>query len=250
MVHDARPAVTKAGAVLEHFRSLPVADLDEVLPGRFLVLAPHPDDESLGCGGLIAEACRRGRPPVVAILTDGAASHPGSRAYPADRLAALRAGEARQAVASLGLPSDDLILLGAADTASPHDGPAADALATRIARLAEGCDAILTSWRHDPHCDHLSAWHIARAAARRSGIALWEYPVWGWTLSPAKDLPPARWTGWRFDVAGRLGAKRQAIAAHRSQHGQVIADDPEGFTLPANLLALFDQPFEYLVTEA
>lgn len=242
--------MTTAAAILERFRTLPVADLDEVLPGRFLVLAPHPDDESLGCGGLIAEACRRGRPPVVAILTDGAASHPNSRAYPPDRLASVRAEEARRAVSCLGLPDDHLTLLGAADTAAPHAGPQADALAARIAGLAEGFGAILTSWRHDPHCDHLSAWHIGRAAARQAGTTLWEYPVWGWTLPPEMDLPPAAWSGWRVGIGGRLGRKRQAIAAHRSQHGQVITDDPEGFTLPAGLLALFDQPFEYLVTEA
>jgi hypothetical protein len=64
------------------------------------------------------------------------------------------------------------------------------------------------------------------------------------------DLPAAAWSGWRVGIGGRLGRKRQAIAAHRSQHGQVITDDPEGNTLPAGLLALFDQPFEYLVTEA
>jgi len=243
-------AEAQAGAVLDQFRQLPVADLDDVLPGKFLVLAPHPDDESLGCGGLIAEACRRGRAPVVAILTDGAASHPNSHAYPPARLAQVRAQEARDAVACLGLPPDNLFLLGAEDGAAPHGGMAMVTLAARLAVLAEGCDAILTSWRHDPHCDHGAAWCIAREAARFIGAEVWEYPVWGWTLPHAEPVTPGAWSGWRFDIAGHLDAKRRAIAAHRSQHGKIVPDDPQGFTLPEHFLALFDQPFELLVTPA
>jgi LmbE family N-acetylglucosaminyl deacetylase len=239
-----------SGALLDRFLRLPLADLDDVLPGKFLVLAPHPDDESLGCGGLIAEACRRGRPPVVAILTDGAASHPHSRAYPPARLAEVRAGEARQAVACLGLPAERLFLLGAPDGAAPHSGMGMEALAARLAVIAEGCDAILTSWRHDPHGDHGAAWCVAREAARLIGAQVWEYPVWGWTLPRTTEVEPGAWSGWRFDIAGQLGAKRRAIAAHRSQHGTVVPDDPHGFTLPADFLALFDRPFEVLVQPA
>ncbi len=244
-----------AGEILDQFEQLPLADLDRVLPGRFLVLAPHPDDESLGCGGVIAEACRRGRPPVVAILTDGAASHPHSRAYPPARLAEVRAREVRQAVACLGLPPECLFLLGAPDGAAPHGGISMVALAAHLAVLAEGCDAILTSWRHDPHGDHAAAWRVAREAAGFTGACVWEYPVWGWTLPRETklgrtDVAPGAWTGWRFDIAGRLEAKRRAIAAHRSQHGQVVTDDPEGFALTADFLALFDRPFEVLVRPA
>jgi LmbE family N-acetylglucosaminyl deacetylase len=239
-----------AGDLLDRFMDLPVADLDEVLPGRFLVLAPHPDDESLGCGGLIAEACRRGRPPLVAILTDGAASHPGSQIYPPARVAALRELEVRQAVAHLGLPQDRLFMLGAPDGKAPHRGIAVASLAARIAVLAKGCDAILTSWRHDPHCDHVSAWHTACEAAHLTGARVFEYPVWGWTLPPDHALPNLCWRGWRFDIAQRLGAKRRAIAAHRSQHGAVITDDPDGFILSAKFLSLFDRPFECLVAAA
>ena len=63
----------------------------------FIVIAPHPDDESLACGGLIAEACREGLKRKVVIVSDGAGSHPNSKAYPPDRLRALREAEARRA---------------------------------------------------------------------------------------------------------------------------------------------------------
>ena len=99
----------RAGDVLRCMESLPIADLDAITGGgTALVLAPHPDDESLGCGGLIAEACARGHPPVVAVLTDGTMSHPSSPSHPAPRLKALREAEARAAVESLGLSPDRL----------------------------------------------------------------------------------------------------------------------------------------------
>ncbi|MFC7690277.1 PIG-L deacetylase family protein [Paeniroseomonas aquatica] len=104
--------------------SLPYADLDSITGGRTtLVLAPHPDDESLGCGGLIAEACARGRPPVVAVLTDGTMSHPNSPSHPAPRLRALREAEAQAAVESLGLGAHRLYFLGLRDSAVPTEGP-------------------------------------------------------------------------------------------------------------------------------
>ena len=47
----------KAGEVLEAAGSLPFATLEERLgDGGLIVVAPHADDESLACGGLIAEA--------------------------------------------------------------------------------------------------------------------------------------------------------------------------------------------------
>ena len=234
-------------------RGLPVADLDEIDGGRTaLVLAPHADDESLGCGGLIAEACARGRPPFVLVLTDGAGSHPGSRAYPPARLAALREAEARAATAALGLPPGRVGFLGLPDTAAPTAGPAFDAAVRAILdrAAAAGCGLLLAPWRHDPHCDHEAAHLMAAEAARRGGLARLAYPVWGWTLPDDAALPGEAPRGWRLDVARHLPAKRRAIAAHASQHAGLITDDPCGFALPPAFLALFDQPFEVYLRDA
>src|ERR1700746_771451 len=99
-----------AAARLHHlWQALPVGTLTDVIGSKTcLVLAPHPDDESLGCGGLIAACCAAGRPPGVAILTDGCASHPGSCAYPPQRLAAIRKQEVTSAVGHLGLSIERL----------------------------------------------------------------------------------------------------------------------------------------------
>ena len=44
---------------------------------RVLVIAPHPDDESLCCGGLLARAARRGIAAKVAFVTNGDGSRTG-----------------------------------------------------------------------------------------------------------------------------------------------------------------------------
>lgn len=226
------------------WRSLPLGTLDDIIgSGTCLILAPHPDDESLGCGGLIASAVAAGRAPLVVILTDGAGSHPHSRAYPPDRLRATREAEAAQAVACLGLPPERLTCLRQPDTAAPHQGPDFDAVVGQLRALLgrePGCTTILAPWAHDPHCDHQAASRIAGAI----GIRHLAYPVWGWTL-PADDAIPAPvGTGWRLPIGAHLPAKRHAIQAHRSQYGGLITDDPTGFQLPPGLLSVFDQPFE------
>ena len=240
--------ITAADA-LAAMRTLPIRPPRHLLAdGPLLILAPHPDDESLGCGGLIAAACQAGAPVFVLITTDGAGSHPGSRAYPPNRLRGLRAQEARNAMAELGLPPDRIAFLGLPDTRSPSCGPALhDAATAVVALMRRHCIATtLTTWAHDPHCDHASAHRIASQAAARTGTRHKAFPVWGWTLPPDTPLP-ALPTGCRIDITPHLAAKRRAIAAHCSQYAGLITDDPDGFQLPSDFLALFDGPFETIL---
>ncbi len=232
---------------LRRMESLPLAPLATILGGRApLILAPHPDDESLGCGGLIAEACAQRLIPHILVVTDGTGSHPGSRTYPAPRLRALREIEARAAVAALGLASDRVGFLGLRDTAVPRGGEVfAAAIAAVVDALQEReCGVLLGPWQHDPHGDHEATHAIAASAASRAGVLHLAYPVWGWTLPPDAALDGPEPAGYRLDIARHLPAKRCAIAAHASQHGRVITDDPGGFRLPAHLLTLFDRGFE------
>ena len=240
--------MTIAAEVHDTWCRLPPGTLTDIIGiGTCVILAPHPDDESLGCGGLIAACTAAGRPPLVAILTDGAGSHPNSRAFPPDRLRAVRAEEARTAVAHLGLPPGRIHFLNQADTAAPHDGPAFRAVAATLVDLIRqepACTGILAPWRHDPHCDHEAAALLAAAVAAEAGITHIAYPVWGWTLPPETLLPDAAINGLRLDITPFLAAKRAAIQSHRSQYGDLITDDPAGFHLPRELLTIFDAPFE------
>jgi LmbE family N-acetylglucosaminyl deacetylase len=232
-----------ASEVIVAMETLPDAEIDTILGGeRPLILAPHADDESLGCGGLIAACCERGRQPVVAILTDGAASHPGSKQYPPERLRQLRKDEARQAAAVLGLAVENLVFLNYPDTALPST----PAVSERLATLARdrGCTVLLAPWLYDPHCDHEAAAILAREAARLARCRLLSYPVWGWLLPSNHPLPVTQVAGYKLPIAAYLQAKRSAVAAHASQYSALIGDSPNGFRLPTELLSIFERPYE------
>ncbi len=237
----------KPSELHRHWRSLPLVDLGTVTRGGTpLVLAPHPDDESLGCGGMIAASCADGAAPVVVILTDGSGSHPNSRTHPPAALRELRESEARTATAVLGLPPERLVFLRVKDGAAPRGGAEFDVAVGKLVLFIElhRCSVVLAPWMHDPHRDHEAAHMMAVAAAWRTGVRRMSYPVWGWTLGDEDDTPAALDTGVRLDIAPHLPAKRAAIAAHASQHGKVVTDDPTGFRLPAELLAACDAPHE------
>ncbi len=237
-----------AREILAGFETLPLVGIETILAGRRpLILAPHPDDESLGCGGLIAAACAAGIAPIIAMLTDGAASHPDSRSYPPELLAALREAEACAAVAILGLPEENLVFLREPDTRlAPHG-----AIVERLIGIIDGfgCKIVIAPWAGDPHCDHEAAAAIAEAISVRTGLAVLSYPVWGWLRDGGALLAESRATGWRLDISRHLAAKTRAIAAHASQYGDVIKDSPSGFKLPKDLLAIFARPFEVFLSE-
>ena len=217
--------------------------------GRTAVVAPHPDDESLGCGGLLALLAAAGVPARVVVATDGTRSHPGSATHPAPVLRALREAEARAATAALGLGERAVTFLRHGDCAMPEPGTSAfERAADRLAAALGRAETVLVPWRRDPHCDHVGTWRLARAAAARMAEApRWiEYPVWAWPHAADPAIAPCEGEAraWRLDIGAVLPAKRSAIAAHRSQTGGVIHDDPGGFTLAPEMLAHFDRPWE------
>src|ERR1700754_4701713 len=83
-----------------------------VPPGaRAVVIAPHPDDEVLGTGGLLARLSALGRKVLIVAVTDGTASHPDSPAWPVERLADVRPQETREALQRLHMRQVQLVRL-------------------------------------------------------------------------------------------------------------------------------------------
>ena len=232
----------RAGDYLAKLRALPFGGLDELVGSApFLILSPHPDDETLGCGGLLAAAQAAGRSGHVLILTDGSGSHPNSPSYPAERLIALRRDEARRAVQQLGLSEERLGFLDLPDTATPSSGPAFDAAVDAILqRVADvGARTLFVTWGRDPHCDHETAYAMAKVAAERAGLRLLAYPVWGLHLPPDQDIADEPPRGFRLDIAEHRAAKLRAVDCYASQMTRMIDDDPEAFCFTEAQLAPF-----------
>jgi LmbE family N-acetylglucosaminyl deacetylase len=217
------------------------AGFDDLSQGRApVVLAPHPDDESLGCGALLAAAFAEPGARVI-CMTDGGASHPGSRDWPRPKLAELRAAELDAAIVALGGAASCVTRLGLPDGGMLGLAPRYDEIAAQVAQTirAAGARVLIAPAPTDPHCDHEATAEIARRAARRTGARLLFYPVWSGWHDPGYRARLPEHVEHRFDTVPARAAKSRAIAAHRSQHGQVIRDDPGGFVLPEAFLASF-----------
>lgn len=217
-----------------------------------MIIAPHPDDESLGCGGLIAEACAQGLPIRLIFISDGAGSHPNSRLYPPQRLREQREGEALQATAALGLHPEDVRFLRFPDRRIQAIGEEGDVAVAAIVDAVVAIDAscLFVTSDLDPHCDHRACYRIAqRVCARSPALRLCAYPIWAWRDPPPADIDQAP-AGFRLAVSHHLDKKRTAIFQHQSQVSDLVNDDPSGFRLSADMIEASLQPYEIYLEEA
>ncbi|KQP35462.1 PIG-L deacetylase family protein [Pseudorhodoferax sp. Leaf274] len=209
---------------------------------RAVVVAPHPDDEVLMVGGLLAQLAHLARRAVVVAVTDGEASHAGSRRWTPAALARQRKDETDAALRALGLHAS-VLRLGLAD-----GGVAAQAgrLARRLQALLTPDDVVFTTWMFDGHPDHEACARATRAAAAVRGARLYEVPVWGWHWAPvgAVQMP---WDRGRLLAlpADALARKRAAVRAFASQW-QRDPDCPHTPVLRPSTLERVERPFEVL----
>jgi LmbE family N-acetylglucosaminyl deacetylase len=212
----------------------------EISPTALVVIAPHPDDDVLGCGALIARVAPH-MPVRVVYVTDGTASHNGSTAYPPQRLRVVREREAMRALRKLGVHAIPRFLRWPDGTVPSAGDPAAAPLVRALRKaIPAGEDlAVAVPWRRDPHCDHRAVTSLVADVLReRPRAAVFEYAVWAGIIGEPAD-EPTPFEGRMVDVDSRpwLPAKRAAIREHKSQLGELITDAETAFKLPDALLA-------------
>ena len=221
--------------------------------GRTAIIIPHPDDEALGCGGLLALLRQAGQEVAAVLVSDGTMSHPHSQQFSPAARRELRYAELRHALAVLGVEENNVLYLGLPDSQVPSEGPAFEEATARLAGfIAQQHPAtILTPWRRDPHPDHRATSQLVAAALAQlpQPPRRLEYVVWAWERAAEADLPqPNEGRGFRLDIREVLAQKQRAIAAHRSQLAPgTITDDPSGFLLSEAMLAHFAQPTEVFI---
>ncbi len=216
------------------------ATLPELLgAGPALVLSPHPDDESLACGGLLAAAFA-GPGAHVICLTDGAAPQAGAPGWPPEARAALRRRELEGALETLGGGPQDLTWLGLPDARSDRVANLGPAVASviEVARVT-GARSLFAPCETDANGDHEVAAAIAGAAARMAGLRLWSYPVWSRWHAPGFRAQLGALREVHFDPAPWRETKRAAIARHRSQLGEGIAEAGDACLLAPSVVERF-----------
>jgi LmbE family N-acetylglucosaminyl deacetylase len=189
---------------------------DGRLPSRFLLLAAHPDDETLGAGGLLARLSRDGVRCDVVVLTDGEGSHPSSPTHPPERLAELRRIEVAHALQVLA-PAARLTFEGLPDGRLTEK----DVEGALLRHLGDGEDTrtlVAAPWRRDGHTDHDAVGRAAAEVCAARDIALLEYPIWLWHWGTAEDQAEelAELALYRLDAEDHE-RKCSALALHVTQ---------------------------------
>jgi LmbE family N-acetylglucosaminyl deacetylase len=236
--------VTRRGLPSDLWR--PVLEAADDLPdpeAAVVVVVPHPDDETLGAGGLLHRLARTGIAVTVVFVTDGAAGYPGAGPDQTRQLARIRRDEARAALSALELNPEQAIFLNVPDGAVA--GTAEAELCARLGPILAGHRAglCLAPWPSDPHPDHQAVGRAAAVTTAAAGVTLWQYPIWmRHSVRPDDE---------RVDVArlrvvrlspSEQAAKRAAIDTHTSQ----LRSPFPGFgpVLPDHVLDLFADGYE------
>jgi len=209
-----------------------------------VVFAPHPDDETLGCGGTVIRKRKLGADVIIVVMTDGSGSH--RHFMDESRLREIRAAEAVEAARRLGVSKEHVYFLDFPDRGLEGDVPEGISRVKEILNSV-GPAEIYVPYEHEPPADHVVTRRIALdAAAGLGGLHIYEYPVWFWfhwpwvpyPLNNRRDLPKIvrdnivciRRMLDHFTVAVDIGGvvedKKKALDAYESQMTRLV-DDPE-----------------------
>jgi LmbE family N-acetylglucosaminyl deacetylase len=169
-----------------------------------IVMAPHPDDESIGCGGMIHSHARNGERVIAVFLTSGEAGIPG---VSGEEVCRIRETEARAAAEILGIQTVAFLRCRDGNLADDR-ARAADLLAPIL--KTEAPELIYLPHDLESHPDHRVALSIVEQAIAESAIRrprLAGYEVW----SPLAQYDSAH------DITSWFACKLRAIRCYHSQ---------------------------------
>lgn len=191
-------------------------ELDLAACPALVVVAPHPDDETLGFGATMALLAERGIDVRVVSVSDGGAAQDAATPLERLRLERIRSSELRKAARILGVGEPISLALPDGELAGYQD-----ALADLLTGILEACPPgtwCVTTWRGDGHPDHEAVGRAAANAVHRTAAVLLEYPVWMWHwATPGDSAVPWDRALMVPLTASAVGRKQAAAQCFRSQ---------------------------------
>ena len=215
---------------------------------RVCIFAPHPDDEILGCGGLLQQLAENGNSIVLIHVTNGTQSHPNSQVYSQEKLNIIRPQESSKALEVLGIAHQvTTIALNLIDGSVFTQQ---DQFHQKLSTIIQPDDILITTFIHDGHPDHEATGQVVASFAKQHHLACYQVLIWAWHWAKPADSRIPWHCAMRVDLtAEQLQRKIEAITCFESQ---VTADDSTGNPpiLSAQTIARISQPWEVYLYES
>jgi len=196
------------------------------LKKKIIVFAPHPDDETFGCGGTIAKKISEGHNVLIVIITDGRYAFQnvlGINSNPTpEQLKEIRKEEVKKAVNHLGVPEKNLIFLNFIDGTLTDNKEKVKEKILKIL-IEHAPDEVYFPHKTDAHPDHCATYEIIKSSIKKLGIRPMGYqyqivPKHAY-LSPVIEAISNFLTGNRVsvDISKFLHVKKLAVEEFKSQ---------------------------------
>lgn len=221
---------------------------------RLIVVAAHPDDETLGAAGLLQQASQNGVPIEIIVATWGEKSHPSSPTHSASDLKQLRALELQKALEIL-VPGSRHRALGLTDGELAEHAAALEAEIMAAAR-DDATALIVAPWASDGHTDHDAAGAAAARAAHATGSKFLEYPIWMWHWAdPGTEGAQRGIIPWpalrRLELKTEEQTKKAAaVNSHATQVAALSPSLGDEALLSSQMLEHFQRSFETFIDVA
>ena len=166
----------------------------EHILGISLIIAPHPDDETFGCGMLIAKLSKKKIPFIVVIVSDGDASHAQcGRKHVLREISTQRKLDALKALEKLGCPNENVVFLdfpdGSLERMEGEVERYVDEIINRFnSQNNEGIAQIFVPSSFDAWEDHLAVTNIGMILGKKHKISVYYYCTWMYMYAPCQVI--------------------------------------------------------------
>ena len=212
---------------------------------RVVIIAPHPDDEILGCAGLIQQLDGLNRKVALIAVTNGTQSHPESSIYSPEQLETLRPQESLDAIKVLGLGQQ--VQRIALDIQDGNITLQQDKLYELLAAHIQPNDILVCTFAKDGHPDHEATGNTVQRFADAQQLPCYQVLIWAWHWASPNDRRIPWQQAFKLSLTSQeLALKQQAIHCFKSQT-EIDASTNQPPILPSTAIERILIPYEVYI---